>query len=178
MATKPKTPAPAGATAKAPKEKPKEADTPTVEEPNEPSPLDELTHRELLNLFDESSRTILFAKAQQWKTVGSTLAIYLVLVALARYVSAAPAYVSYLEIFVFLATPAAWLILIIYQFWQHTELSKLQAASVNFSSIYRRIRRIKSGREANLHRYILFGFMAGIILMGGVLTLLSFRSIH
>jgi hypothetical protein len=178
MATKPKTPAPAASTAKAPKEKPKEAEAEAVEEPNQPSELDELTHRELLNLFDESSRTMLFAKAQQWKTVGSTLMVFVVLVALARYVSAAPAYVSYLEIFVFLATPAALLILVIYQFWQHTELSKLQAAALNFSSLYRRIRRIKSGREANIHRYILFGFMAGIILLGAVLTLLSFRSIH
>ena len=172
MATKPKP------TARAPKDKPKEPDTETVVETNEPSSLDPLTHQELLNLFDESSRTILFAKAQQWKTVGGTLVVFMVLVALARYVSSNPTYVSYLEIFVFLATPSALLILIIYQFWQHTELAKLQATSVNFSSIYRRIRRIKSGREANIHRYILFSFMVGIILFGAVLALLSFRSLH
>jgi hypothetical protein len=172
MATKPP------ATAKVPKEKPKEPEAEAVEEPNEPSPLDPQTHAEMINLFDESSRTILFAKAQQWKTVGSTLVVFLVLVALARYVSNNPNYLNYLEIMVFLATPAAIFILILYQFWQHTELSKLQAAALNFSSLYRKIRRIKSGREANIHRYILFAFMIGVILLAALLTLLSFRSLH
>jgi hypothetical protein len=70
----------------------KEAPEPEAEaevEPEEivPTSLDEQTHSELLNLIDESSRTIRFAKAQQWRTVGSTLVVFLVLVAMARFVS-------------------------------------------------------------------------------------------
>lgn len=143
-----------------------------------PSELDDSTHAELLNLIDESSRAILFAKAQQWKTVGATLLVFVALIALARYVSNTPRYLEYLQIIVFLATPAAILILIMYQFWQHTELAKLQTAGMNFSSLYRKIRKIKSGREANAHRYLIFAFMVGVIVLGAVLTLASFGAIH
>jgi uncharacterized membrane protein len=103
--------------------------------------------------------------------------VFLVLVALARFVSSNPKYVQVLEITVFLATPASLFILIIYQFWQQTELAKLQTAGTHFSSLYRKIRDIKSGREANIHRYILLIFMTGIVLLGAVVTLLGFASL-
>ena len=158
----------------------KEAPEPETEaEPEEivPTSLDEQTHAELLNLIEESSGNILFAKAQQWSTVGSTLAVFLVLVGMARFVSSNPKFVQVLEITVFLATPAALFILIIYQFWQQTELAKLQTAGTHFSSLYRKIRGIKSGREANLHRYILLIFMTGVIVLGAVVTLLGLASL-
>jgi hypothetical protein len=82
-----------------------------------------------------------------------------------------------LEITVFLATPGALFILIIYQFWQQTELAKLQTAGTHFSSLYRKIRGIKSSREANVHRYILLAFMIGIIVLGAVVSPLGFASL-
>ena len=175
MATKP--PPAATPTKEAPKGKPGDK-APVIEENLIPSALDERTHAELLNLVEESSRAILFAKAQQWRTVGSTLLVFLVMVALSRYVSDNPRYVSALEIVIFMATPAAILILVMYQFWQHTELTKLQAVGMNLSNLYRRIRRIKSGREANIHRYVIFLFMVGIILMAAGLALYSFAPLR
>jgi hypothetical protein len=155
----------------------KEAEVHREEEPNVPSALDGQTHAEMLNLLEESSRTVLFAKAQQWKTVGATLLIFVALIAFGRYVSNNVRYVTALQLIVFLATPVSLLILVIYQFWQHTELAKLHTASRHLSTLYQRVRRIKSGREANLHRYILFAFMAGIIILGSGVALLSFASL-
>ena len=43
------------------------------EEELTPSDLDESTHSEMRLLYRESVDTVLFAKAQQWKTVGATL---------------------------------------------------------------------------------------------------------
>lgn len=178
MATKPQPqPQPQAQPARNPKEKGKEAESQREEEPNVPSPLDSQTHAEMLNLLEESSHAVLFAKAQQWKTVGATLLIFVTLVAFARYISNHANYVQFLEIMVFVATPISLLILVIYQFWQHTELSKLQMASKHLSSVYRRVRRVKSGREANLHRYVLLTFMVVIVILASGLALLSFRSL-
>lgn len=148
------------------------------EEPIVPTALDDRTHIEILNLIHESSRAILFAKAQQWKTVGATLLVFLVTVGLARYVSDNPRYINFLEVMIFLATPAAIMILIMYQFWQQSELAKLQAAGMHLSSLYRKIRRIKSGREANVHRYIIFLFMVGVIVLAANLALVSFGTLR
>ena len=134
------------------------------------SGLDEMTHAELQLLYKESTATVLFAKALQWKTVGATLVVYILLIGIAKFVTDDPRFFKGLEAIILLATPASILILVIYQIWQHTEQQKLSAIAARFSSIFRDIRRIKVRFEANIHRYTLLAFMILIILLGSTVA--------
>lgn len=163
MATAPKTAAAAAKPAAR-----KEADPETRE--LVPSSLDELTHAELRVLYDESSDAVLFAKAQQWRTVGSTLVLYAVLIALAQFVVRDPALLRGLQAIVIIASPAAVVILIFYQSWQYAEQRKLEAIADDFSNFFREVRGIKSRLEANIHRYVLLLFMVIIVALGAVVT--------
>jgi hypothetical protein len=140
---------------------------------NEPSMLDELTHAELSLLYKESTDTVRFAKNLQWWTVGSTLITFLALIGIARMVSADRVFTSQITGVVILLTMAVIFTLVVYQFWQHTELAKIEVISRNFSSMFTDIRRMKSRREANVHRYLLLGFMIAVVLMGAVVTYLG-----
>ena len=63
----------------------KDVDEETAEPELVVSELDETTHSELRVLYKESSGAVLFAKAQQWWTVGSTLTFYVVLMLIAKF---------------------------------------------------------------------------------------------
>jgi len=140
---------------------------------NEPSSLDELTHAELSLLYKESTDTVRFAKHLQWWTVGSTLVAFLALVGMAKLVSADRVFANQLTGVIILLTMAVIFTLVVYQFWQHTELAKIEAISKNFSSLFTDIRRLKSRREANVHRYLLLVFMIAVVLLGAVVTYLG-----
>ena len=131
-------------------------DTPDKEEKeNIPSELDELTHREVSLIYDDATRTILFAKGIQWKAVASSLLMFLVVIGLVKYISHAVDYVNIMRISVIFTSMAAILLLIIFQFWQHTEAQKLSAIEKLFSSAFRDIRKKKSILESSIHRYII-----------------------
>lgn len=130
----------------------------------------EHSQQELRLLYGESAEAVLFAKAQQWKTVGATLIVYLVLIVIARILPPDSGFASYLALLIFVFTPASLYILLIYQLWQFTEKQKLDAIAERFSGIARTIRAIKSAREANFHRYTLFLCMVGVVLLGGIVT--------
>jgi len=140
---------------------------------NEPSSLDELTHAELSLLYKESTDTVRFAKHLQWWTVGSTLVAFLALIGMAKLVSSDRVFANQLTGVIILLTMAVIFTLVVYQFWQHTELAKIEAISKNFSSLFTDIRRLKSRREANVHRYLLLLFMIAVILLGAVVTYLG-----
>ena len=93
------------------------------------SELDESTHAELRLLYRESVDTVLFAKAQQWKTVGATLLLYLVFLVIAKFVSNDPFLIQGLGAIVLIATPPALVLLVVYQLWQNTERNKLNCCS-------------------------------------------------
>ena len=123
------------------------------------SPLDDKTHAEMLALFEESSRTILFAKNRQWRTLGAACFTHIIIVAAAYLFTLEPYYLQTLVILSFLVSSMAICILIIYQIWQHTEKLKLQKISVFLSNYFTLIRQIKQRRDANIHRYVLLVVM-------------------
>jgi hypothetical protein len=128
------------------------------------------TSSELRQLYDESVRAVFFAKGQQWKTLGSTLLVFLVLIVIARMMPPESGVAYYLALLVFVITPAAIYIVLIYQLWQHTEKQKQDAISAHFSALFRQIRAIKSTREADFHRYTLFLFMVTMLIIGGAVA--------
>lgn len=157
------------------------ADTDSEEEVEErevvPSELVELSHAEATLLFQDSARSILFAKAQQWKTVGSTLLVFLVLVGLAKFISADNDYVRILKVIAIISGMGSIFILGIYQFWQHAEIKKMVFVAKDFSNIFREIRRTKSVLEANTHRYILLAIMIGIVIGAGFVAIAALSEI-
>ena len=134
------------------------------------SELDDMTHAEMRVLYQESTHAVLFAKAQQWRTVGSTLVLYAVLIAIAQFVIKDPALLRGLQAIIIVAAPAAVVILIFYQSWQYAEQRKLEAVAGDFSSYFRDVRAIKSRLEANIHRYVLLLFMVVIVALGAIVT--------
>ena len=54
----------------------------------------------------------------------------------------------------------------ILQSWQNTEREKLRRIVGEFSNMFRAVYRFKSRMEPNIHRYILFSFMAIMMLLG------------
>jgi len=135
-----------------------------------PSDLDELTHKELYILYQETAAHISFAKTQQWRTFSGTLLILVVLLGIVKFVSHEAGYMQLITISVILITLTAITMLIIYQFWQHTEAMKLAAIDHHFSSLFRKIRGYKHKREASIHRYMLLTFMIIGLILGATVT--------
>lgn len=142
-----------------------------------PSDLDDTTHAELRLLYEESSNAVLFAKGHQWRTVGSTLVVFLVLVALGRFISSEPGFLDKLVAVIILLATSAVLMLVIYQFWQHTERRKLDAIGVRFSTTFRSVRALKSRLEADIHRYTLLVFMIFVVLLGAYVSYLGLSAL-
>ena len=138
-----------------------------------PSKLDEMSHREIGLIYDDSVRTILFAKSMQWKAVASTLVIFVVIVGLLKYISHEQNFVVILRLSVLFTGLAAITLTLIFQFWQHTESRKIIEIEKLYSSAFQEIRNIKSKFEANSHRYIILCLMIGAIIFGGTITIKS-----
>jgi hypothetical protein len=121
-------------------------------------------------LYRESVDAVLFVKSQQWKTVGATLLLYLVFLAIARFISNDPFLIKGLGAIVLVATPPALVILLFYQLWQNTERHKLESIETLFSSQFRKIRAIKSRSKANIIRYLLLVFMMTLVVLAGTVS--------
>ncbi|MEH6404262.1 MAG: hypothetical protein V7750_12865 [Sneathiella sp.] len=134
------------------------------------SNLDDKTHAEMLALYAESARTILFAKNRQWRTLGAVCFAHIILVAAAYLFILEPYYLQTLVILSFLISSMAICILIIYQIWQHTEKLKLQKISVFLSNYFTLIRQIKQRRDANIHRYVLLIVMIASIFVANTIS--------
>lgn len=137
---------------------------------NVPSSLDEMTHRELQLLYQESADTVRFAKHMQWWTVGSALVMFFAFIGIAKFVGADMDYAKILTALVIFVAMAGITALVIYQFWQYTEQRKLAEITRNFSTLFRKIRRIKSKGESDVHRYTLLAFMVITVIIGGVIS--------
>ena len=137
-----------------------------------PSDLDEATHAELRLLYDESARTILFAKERQWKTLAFTTLTYVLLIAVAEIAPSHTGFVKTLAFFSFLVSPVAISMLIIFHLGQLTEFEKRRAISQKFSSVFSVIRGLQSKTEANIQRYILLTVMIAVVVSGNVITYL------
>lgn len=149
-----------------------EREKPERERPfeNEPSSLDENTHLELQLLYRESIDAIRFAKHIQWWTVGSALLMFFAFIGIAKFVDANMNYAKILTALVIFIAMSSISALVIYQFWQYNEQIKIAEITKHFSSLFKKIRRIKSKRESDVHRYMLLVFMISLIVIGGVMA--------
>lgn len=139
----------------------------------EPSELDEMTHREAGLIYNDSTRTILFARGIQWKAVASTLLIYLVMIGMVKYVSQADDYVKILKIALIVTAMTAIFLLIAFQYWQHTESQKIIAIEAAYSNVFRAVRNKKSLLEANVLRYIILAVMILTVVVGGYIAIVT-----
>ncbi|MCK5445337.1 MAG: hypothetical protein KAI73_06910 [Rhodospirillaceae bacterium] len=137
---------------------------------NSPSSLDEMTHEELRMMHNQSSRAILFAKNIQWRTVGSSLLVFGALIALAFYGASDRNLVRLLGMLTIVLAIGAIFVLFMYQFWQFNEIRRLVEIEKNFSSLYIKIRDVKSKREGNVHRYTILMFMCIVVLLGAIVS--------
>ena len=137
---------------------------------DEPSTLDDKTHTEMCMLYKESVDSLRFAKYMQWWTVGSTLLVFFAFIGIAKFVGANMIYAKILTALTIFIAMSGIFALLIYQVWQHTEKEKIKGMTPHLSSLFNRIRRIKSRREANVHRYILLFFMIATIVIAAVVS--------
>jgi len=145
-----------------------------LDEGLEPSPLDEYTHAEMLALYRESTRTILFAKTRQWRTLGAACLAQIVIVAIGHLVELQPLVHRTLIILSFLVSAMSISILMIYQIWQHTEMLKLRKITSFLSGHFEVVRHIKSRVEANVHRYILLTIMITSIVVANIIAYIAY----
>jgi hypothetical protein len=132
----------------------------------EPSELDEATHAESLTLYRDSQDNIRFAKGLQWKTLGGTIAIFVLLGFAGFNSDQHEGYLKTLIVISWAISAGAIYAICILQSWQNTEREKLRKIVAELSNLFRAIYRIKSKTEANIHRYILLVFMAITMLIG------------
>jgi hypothetical protein len=130
------------------------------------SELDDLTHAEMLMLYGEVSRAILFAKSIQWKTVASTLLVYLALICLARIFQLHLGLIRAMILGVCLIGPVALMMLIVYQMWQYNEIRRRRRIEALLSSFFRDIVGVKPSLESDVHRYLILTTMIGALVVG------------
>jgi len=145
---------------------------------NTPSELDDLTHAEMCMLYRESADSIRFAKAHQWKSLGSILLVFGGMIVLARLTQNNATLTNLVIAISFLSSSAVIYMLVLYQVWQNTEREKLRDIASHFSSFSQFTRAIKSSREANVHRYTLLAFMIVAILLGNLLLVLAVSPLY
>ena len=143
-----------------------------------PSELDDLTHAELQVMYQVCQDNIRFAKSIQWRTVGSTLIVFVLMVVACYFLNKAPVFVKTITGLSFAFSAGAIYALSIYQSWQGTERDKVRHILEKFSNVARDIHRIKSRVEANIHRYILFAFMVVSILIANYLTVVLLMKLY
>ena len=143
----------------------------------EPSHLDDKTHAELRMLYAESTETLRFVKTHQWKTVGATLLTYIGLIFIAGWTKAGPDMANKLMAITILLATAVIFTLVIYQFWMHNEMSKIDSLNPHMSNLFRDVRAVKSRREGNVHRYTLLLFMTVVVTLGAVVVHLALARI-
>ena len=142
-----------------------------------PSELDENTHAEMRMLYAESTETLRFVKNLQWRTVGSTLITDVGLIFVAGWVKAGPDLTNKLMAITILLTTAVIFTLMIYQFWTHNEMAKINSMKSQMSNLFIRTRAMKSRREGNIHRYTLLVFMCSTVVLGAVVVNMALNRI-
>ena len=144
---------------------------------NTPSDLDDLTHQELRLMYDRASESILFAKNIQWRSVGSSLIVMAVFIALATFGKPSDEMANILGVATIVLAGGVIFVLILYQMWQYNEISRIVEIERQFSTLYRRIRDIKSRREGDVHRYTLLMFMVFVECAGAGVTLYVIKQV-
>lgn len=144
---------------------------------NTPSELDDLTHHELRLMFDRSAEAVLFAKNIQWRTVGSSLIVMAVFIALVMFGKPSDELSNILGVATIILAGGVIFVLTLYQSWQYNEISRIAELEKHFSSLYRKIRDVKSRREGNVHRYTLLMLMVAVEVAGAGVTLYVIKEV-
>jgi len=137
---------------------------------NEPSSLDSMTHQELRLMHQEAAAALLFAKNIQWRSVGAALVVFAVTIAIADFTAADKHFRDLLTMLSIVLACGVIFVLMMYQFWQLNEMNKMDEIEKHFSSLFRRVSRIKSRREGNIHRYTLLLFMTVVVILGVIVV--------
>ena len=136
------------------------------------SELDELTHAELLMLYQDSTVSVRFARERQWKLVGAALLLDTAVVAIPQLVDVSTFAAKLLVLASFLIGASVIYILIVYQVWQNAELRRMQTIGSRFSSVFAELGGRNAVREGKLHGYIILFFMIAAIGLGNALAVL------
>ncbi|MCW8916791.1 MAG: hypothetical protein OQK24_13195 [Magnetovibrio sp.] len=144
---------------------------------NEPSKLDSLTHEELRLMHREASQAILFAKSMQWCSVGAVLLAFGACIAVDASLRPNSLIERLLSGLTIVLACGIIFMLLMYQFWQFNEITRIRKIEEHFSSLYRHINNFKSSREGNAHRYTMLIFMIALIIIGGVVTNIIFSAL-
>jgi len=143
-----------------------------IEEPEQiASDVDELTHAELLCMYQDAEENIRFSKLIQWRTTGATFAIFLIFALFNLHYVKSEELTKVLAFLTYMVGGISIYMLVIFQLWQGTEREKIQIILSRLSNITQKIYNIKSKQLANLERYILLCFMCCTILTGGFMAL-------
>ncbi len=155
-------------------------DADSTQEPfvNEPSDLDELTHAELRLMYENAASSILFAKNIQWRSVGAALLVFAACIAIAVFTSADKSFANLLSLMTILLTIGVIFVLIMYQFWQYNEISRMNEIEKHFSTLYNSIRAVKSRREGTAHRYTLLTFMIIVVVLGAIVANIGIEQVR
>ena len=158
--------------AKAPESKAPESNEPEeVQEPLQPSELDERTHAEMLMFYQEAVKTSRFGKAQQWRSMAIGVFAIFGLGVLGAHVPKEDLLFRVAQFLAVVVALAAIYLIVFYQYWQNTEREKLVRIMARFSNLARSIRSVSSGREAFLRRLVVLGFMILVTLASAVLMI-------
>ena len=141
---------------------------------NTPTELDDLTHHELSLMFERSTEAVLFAKNIQWRTVGSSLIVFIALVMFGK---PSDELANILAVATIVLAGGVIFVLTLYQSWQYNEISRIVELEKHFSTLYRKIRDVKSRREGNFHRYTLLLIMAGVVAVGAGVTIYVIKQV-
>ncbi len=136
------------------------------------SELDELTHAELLMLYQDSTVSVRFARERQWKLVGAALLLFTAIVAIPELVDISTLGAKGLVLAGFLIGASTIYVLIVYQVWQNAELRRMQTIGSRFSNIFAQLGGHNAAREGKLHGYIILFFMIAGIALGNALAVL------
>ena len=150
-----------------------ENDTEDDQEPfeNQPSDLDELTHAELRLMYEKASDAVLFAKRIQWLAVGGSVLVSGGFTTFAVLTRLRSSFATLFGITTILLTCGVILVLLMYQFWQFNEISRIVKIEEQFSTLYRNIRDVSSRREGTVQRYTLLFFMCAMVIMAAAIAL-------
>ncbi|PHS79735.1 MAG: hypothetical protein COB59_00135 [Rhodospirillaceae bacterium] len=142
---------------------------------NEASSLDEQTHTELRMMHQEGAEALLFAKKLQWQSVGSSLLVFGASIAISMSNLADKSLIDLLVVMIIVLTCGVILVLVLYQFWQFNEITRIKKIDGHFSSLYKSIKDVKSSREGNYHRYTLLVAMVLTVIMGAAVAIVSIQ---
>ncbi|MCH8998701.1 MAG: hypothetical protein IID48_10655 [Proteobacteria bacterium] len=136
------------------------------------SELDELTHAELLMLYQDSTVSVRFARERQWKLVGAALLLFAAIVAIPEMLDISPFGAKGLALAGFLIGASAIYVLVVYQVWQNAELRRMATIGGRFSNTFAELGGHNAAREGTLHGYIILFFMIATIGLGNTAVVL------